>query len=118
MKKITVSYEMTLLHGAIDGNFTDGVAERTIGFLLDDAAAAQLGRVRVPYGKQQLYIGGALPSPSSCCFIPPVEQLFYRNPLSRYVGENRGGVPMKALIYVILGLDLLYLALMYHNSNR
>lgn len=49
MKKITVSYEMTLLHGAIDGNFTDGVAERTIGFLLDDAAAAQLGRVRVPY---------------------------------------------------------------------
>jgi hypothetical protein len=25
---------------------------------------------------------------------------------------------MKALIYVILGLDLLYLALMYHNSNR
>ncbi len=49
MKKITVSYEMTLLHCAIDGNFTDGVAERTIGFLLDDAAAAQLGRVRVPY---------------------------------------------------------------------
>lgn len=45
----TVSYEMTLLHGAIDGNFTDGVAERTIGFLLDDAAAAQLGRARVPY---------------------------------------------------------------------
>jgi len=25
---------------------------------------------------------------------------------------------MKALIYVILGLDLLYVALMYSNSNR
>ena len=29
-----------------------------------------------------------------------------------------GGVPMKILTYVILGLDLLYLALMYRNSNR
>jgi len=25
---------------------------------------------------------------------------------------------MKALIYAILGLDLLYVSLMYHNSNR
>jgi len=25
---------------------------------------------------------------------------------------------MKILIYAILGLDLLYVSLMYHNSNR
>ena len=31
---------------------------------------------------------------------------------------HRGGAPMKALIYVILGLDLLYVALTYRNSNR
>ena len=49
MKKVTVSYEMTRVYGVIDGNFTDETAERTVGFLLDDAAAAQLGRVRVPY---------------------------------------------------------------------
>lgn len=49
MKKVTVSYEMTRVYGVIDGNFTDETVERTVGFLLDDAAAAQLGRVRVPY---------------------------------------------------------------------
>lgn len=29
-----------------------------------------------------------------------------------------GGVPMKILIYVILGLDLLYIAVMYHHGKR
>ena len=45
MKKVTVSYEMTRVYGVIDGNFTDETVERTVGFLLDDAAAAQLGGV-------------------------------------------------------------------------
>lgn len=49
MKKVTVSYEMTRVYGVIDGNFTDETVERTVGFLLDDAAAAQLGRVHPPY---------------------------------------------------------------------
>ena len=49
MKKVTVSYEMTRVYGVIDGNFTDETVERTVGFLLDDAAAAQLGRVHTPY---------------------------------------------------------------------
>ena len=49
MKKVTVSYEMTRVYGVIDGNFTDETVERTVGFLLDDAAAAQLGGVHTPY---------------------------------------------------------------------
>ena len=49
MKKVTVSYEMTRVYGVIDGNFTDETVERTVGFLLDDAAAAQLGGVPTPY---------------------------------------------------------------------
>lgn len=49
MKKVTVSYEMTRVYGVIDGNFTDEAVERTVGFLLDDAAAAQLGGVHTPY---------------------------------------------------------------------
>ena len=49
MKKVTVSYEMTRVYGVIDGNFTDETVERTVGFLLDDAAAAQLGGVQTPY---------------------------------------------------------------------
>ena len=49
MKKVTVSYEMTRIYGVIDGNFTDETVERTVGFLLDDAAAAQLGGVHTPY---------------------------------------------------------------------
>ena len=49
MKKVTVSYEMTRVYGVIDGNFTDETVERTVGFLLDDAAAAQLGVVHTPY---------------------------------------------------------------------
>ena len=49
MKKVTVSYEMTRVYGVIDGNFTDEPVERTVGFLLDDAAAAQLGGVHTPY---------------------------------------------------------------------
>ena len=49
MKKGTVSYEMTRVYGVIDGNFTDETVERTVGFLLDDAAAAQLGGVHTPY---------------------------------------------------------------------
>lgn len=48
MKKVTVSYEMTRVYGVIDGNFTDETVERTVGFLLDDAAAAQLGGVHTP----------------------------------------------------------------------
>lgn len=49
MKKVTVLYEMTRVYGVIDGNFTDETVERTVGFLLDDAAAAQLGGVHTPY---------------------------------------------------------------------
>ena len=49
MKKVTVSYEMTRVYGVIDGNFTDETVERTVGFLLDDTAAAQLGGVHTPY---------------------------------------------------------------------
>lgn len=49
MKKVTVSYEMTRVYGVIDGNFTDETVGRTVGFLLDDAAAAQLGGVHTPY---------------------------------------------------------------------
>lgn len=49
MKKVTVSYEMTRVYGVIDGNFTDETVERTVGFLLDDAAAAKLGGVHTPY---------------------------------------------------------------------
>lgn len=49
MKKVTVSYEMTRVYGVIDGNFTDETVERTVGFLLDDAAAAQLGGAHTPY---------------------------------------------------------------------
>lgn len=49
MKKVTVSYEMTRVYGVIDGNFTDETVECTVGFLLDDAAAAQLGGVHTPY---------------------------------------------------------------------
>lgn len=49
MKKVTISYEMTRVYGVIDGNFTDETVERTVGFLLDDAAAAQLGGVHTPY---------------------------------------------------------------------
>ena len=49
MKKVTVSYEMTRVYGVIDGNFTDETVERTVGCLLDDAAAAQLGGVHTPY---------------------------------------------------------------------
>lgn len=49
MKKVTVSYEMTRVYGVIDGDFTDETVERTVGFLLDDAAAAQLGGVHTPY---------------------------------------------------------------------
>lgn len=49
MKKVTVSYEMTRVYGVIDGNFTDETVERTVGFLLDDAATAQLGGVHTPY---------------------------------------------------------------------
>lgn len=49
MKKVTVSYEMTRVYGVINGNFTDETVERTVGFLLDDAAAAQLGGVHTPY---------------------------------------------------------------------
>ena len=37
---------------------------------------------------------------------------------SIYSDHTSGGVPMKTLTYVILGLDLLYVALMYRNSNR
>lgn len=48
-EKVTVSYEMTRVYGVIDGNFTDETVERTVGFLLDDAAAAQLGGVHTPY---------------------------------------------------------------------
>lgn len=49
MKKVTVSYEMARVYGVIDGNFTDETVERTVGFLLDDAAATQLGGVHTPY---------------------------------------------------------------------
>ena len=49
MKKVIVSYEMARVYGVIDGNFMDEMVERTVGFLLNDAAAAQLDRVHTPY---------------------------------------------------------------------